>query len=133
MLINSWYPYYLEANMTFNFNNKKLYLIELLGLLIGLGLTWAVALDIFIAFDMVWRAALLQILKSYRIASRAFSFISSFLSNRRLQVWSGIRFVAATRFDFWTWIWSMRQCRVWPEVVIWFQCWKISTCFVWPV
>ena len=50
------------------------------------GATRAVALDISKAFDMVWHASLLQKLKSYGISGLIFSLISSFLSNRRLQV-----------------------------------------------
>ena len=63
-----------------------MYLIELLGLLTGLGATRAVALDIFKAFDRVWHAGLLQKLKSYGISGQIFGLISSFLSNRRLRV-----------------------------------------------
>ena len=50
------------------------------------GTTRAVALDIFKAFDRVWHAGLLHKLKSYGISSQIFGLISSFLSNRRLQV-----------------------------------------------
>ena len=50
------------------------------------GTTRAVALDIFKAFDRVWHAVLLHKLKSYGISSQIFGLISSFLSNRRLQV-----------------------------------------------
>ena len=50
------------------------------------GATRAVALDISKAFDRVWHAGLLHKLKSYGISSQIFGFISSFLSNRRLQV-----------------------------------------------
>ena len=50
------------------------------------GATRAVALDICKAFDRVWHAGLLQKLKSYGISGQIFSLISSFLSNRRLQV-----------------------------------------------
>ena len=46
------------------------------------GATQAVALDISKAFDRVWHAGLLHKLKSYEISG----LISSFLSNRRLQV-----------------------------------------------
>ena len=38
------------------------------------------------AFDRVWHAGLLHKLKSYRISSRIVDLISSFLSNRWLQV-----------------------------------------------
>ena len=48
--------------------------------------TRAVALDISKAFDRVWHAGLLHKLKSYRISGQIFGLISSFLSNRRLQV-----------------------------------------------
>ena len=37
-------------------------------------------------FNRVWHAGLLQKLKSYGISSQLFRLISSFLSNRRLQV-----------------------------------------------
>ena len=50
------------------------------------GTTRAIALDIFKAFDRVWHAVLLHKLKSYGISSQIFGLISSFLSNRRLQV-----------------------------------------------
>ena len=44
------------------------------------------ALDISKAFDRVWHAGLLHKLKSYGISGQIFGLISSFLSNRRLQV-----------------------------------------------
>ena len=50
------------------------------------GTTQAVALDISNAFDRVWHAALLHKLKSYGISGQIFGLISSFLSNRWLQV-----------------------------------------------
>ena len=50
------------------------------------GATQAVALDISKALDRVWHAGLLHKLKSYGIAGQIFRLISSFLSNRRLQV-----------------------------------------------
>ena len=50
------------------------------------GATRAVALDISKAFDRVWYAGLLHKLKSYGISGQIFGLISSFLSNRRLQV-----------------------------------------------
>ena len=50
------------------------------------GATRAVALDISKAFDRVWHAGLLHKLKSYGISCQIFGLISSFLSNRRLQV-----------------------------------------------
>ena len=53
----------------------------MLGLLTGLGL-----LDISKAFDRVWHAGLLHKLKSYGISGQIFDLISSFLSNRQLQV-----------------------------------------------
>ena len=40
----------------------------------------------FKAFDRVWHGGLLHKLKSYGISSQIFGLISSFLSNRRLQV-----------------------------------------------
>ena len=50
------------------------------------GATRAVALDISKAFDRVWHAGLLHKLKSYGISGQIFGLISSFLSNKRLQV-----------------------------------------------
>ena len=44
------------------------------------------ALDISKAFDSVWHAGLLHKLKSYGISGQIFGLISSFLSNRQLQV-----------------------------------------------
>ena len=44
------------------------------------------ALDISKAFDRVWHAGLLHKLKSYEISGQIFGLISSFLSNRWLQV-----------------------------------------------
>ena len=46
----------------------------------------AVALDISKAFDRVWHADLLHKLKPYGVPRQVFGLISSFLSNRRLQV-----------------------------------------------
>ena len=50
------------------------------------GATGAVAIDISKAFDRVWHAGLLHKFKSYGISGPIFSIISSFLSDRRLQV-----------------------------------------------
>ena len=50
------------------------------------GATRAVALDISKAFDRVWHAGLLHKLKSYGISGQIFGLVSSFLSNRQLQV-----------------------------------------------
>ena len=50
------------------------------------GATRAVAFNIFEAFDRVWHAGLLHKLKSYGISGQMFGLISSFLSNRWLQV-----------------------------------------------
>ena len=50
------------------------------------GATGAVALDISKAFGRAWHAGLLHKLKSYGISGQIFGLISSFLSNRRLQV-----------------------------------------------
>ena len=44
------------------------------------------AFDISKAFDRVWHDGLLHKLKSYGISGHIFGLISSFLSNRRLQV-----------------------------------------------
>ena len=64
----------------------QLYLIELLGLLAGLGLLKLyLGLDISKAFDRVWHAGLHK-LRSYGISGQIFSLISSFLSNRHLRV-----------------------------------------------
>ena len=46
----------------------------------------AIALDILKAFDRVWHAGLLHKLKSYGISGQIFGLISSFLSNRWLQM-----------------------------------------------
>ena len=58
----------------------------MLGLLTGLGATQAVALDISKAFDRAWHPGLFHKLKSYGISGQIFGLISSFLSNRQLQV-----------------------------------------------
>ena len=50
------------------------------------GATRAVALDISKAFDRVWHAGLLHKRKSFGISGQIFGLISSFLSNRQLQV-----------------------------------------------
>ena len=50
------------------------------------GATRAVALDISKAFDRVWHVGLLQKRKSYGISGQISGLISSFLSNRWLQV-----------------------------------------------
>ena len=50
------------------------------------GATQAVTLYISKAFDKVCHAGLLHKLKSYGISGQIFGLISSFLSNRRLQV-----------------------------------------------
>ena len=50
------------------------------------GATQAGALDISKAFDRVWHTGRLHKLKSYGISGQIFGRISSFLSNRRLQV-----------------------------------------------
>ena len=50
------------------------------------GASQAVALDLSKAFDRVWHAGLLHKLKSYGISGQIFGLISSFLSDRRLQV-----------------------------------------------
>ena len=50
------------------------------------GATRAVALDMSKAFDRVWHAGLLHKPKSYGISGQIFGLISSFLSNRWLQV-----------------------------------------------
>ena len=50
------------------------------------GGTRAVARDISKAFDRVWHAGLLHKTKSYGISGQIFGLISSFLSNRQLQV-----------------------------------------------
>ena len=50
------------------------------------GATRAVALDISETFDRVWHAVLLHKVKSYGTSGQIFGLISSFLSNRRLQM-----------------------------------------------
>ena len=50
------------------------------------GATPAIAFDISKAFDRFFHAGLLHKLKSYGISGQIFDLISSFLSNRRLQV-----------------------------------------------
>ena len=50
------------------------------------GASRAVALDISKGFDRVWHAGLLHKLKPYGVSGQIFGLISSFLSNRRLQV-----------------------------------------------
>ena len=50
------------------------------------GATWAVALDISKAFDRVWYAGLLHKLRSCGNSGQIFGLVSSFLSNRQLQV-----------------------------------------------
>ena len=50
------------------------------------GATQAVVFDISKAFDRVWHAGLLHRLEFYRISGQIFGLISSFLSNRQLQV-----------------------------------------------
>ena len=50
------------------------------------GATRAVALDISKGFDRVWHSSLLHKLKSYGISGQILGFISTFLSNRWLQV-----------------------------------------------
>ena len=50
------------------------------------GATWAAALDISKDFDRVLHAGLLHKLKSYGISGHIFGLISSFLSNRWIQV-----------------------------------------------
>ena len=48
--------------------------------------TWAVAIDIFKAFNRGWHAGLLHKLKYYGISGQIFDLISSFLSKRQLLV-----------------------------------------------
>ena len=50
------------------------------------GATRAVAFDISKVFDRVWHAGLLHKLKFYGISGKIFGLISSFLSNRQLQL-----------------------------------------------
>ena len=64
----------------------QLYLIELLGLLVGLETTQVVALDVSKNFDRFWHAGFLHILKSYETSSQVFVPILSFFSNRQLRV-----------------------------------------------
>ena len=53
--------------------------------------TQAIALDISQAFERVWNAGLLRKLKSYGISGQIFGLNSSFLSNRRLQVFLNVK------------------------------------------
>ena len=50
------------------------------------GASGTVTLDIYKTFDRVWQAGLLHKLVSYGISDQTFGLISSFLSNRCLQV-----------------------------------------------
>ena len=50
------------------------------------GATWAVTLDISKVFDRVWLVGLLHKLKCYEISGQILGLISSFLSDRHLQV-----------------------------------------------
>ena len=50
------------------------------------GATQALVLDISKAFNRIWHVGLLHQLRSYKISGQIFGLISSFLSNRRLQV-----------------------------------------------
>ena len=50
------------------------------------GAHWAVAVDISKAFDKLWHADLLHKLKCFGISGQIFCLISSFLSNRQLQL-----------------------------------------------
>ena len=50
------------------------------------GATWAVAFDIFKAFDRVWHAGLLYKLRSWGISGQIFGLISCFLSGGWLRV-----------------------------------------------
>ena len=50
------------------------------------GAPWAVTLDISKAFDRVWLVGLLHKLKCYGISGQILGLISSFLSDRHLQV-----------------------------------------------
>ena len=52
----------------------------------GSGATRAAALDISKAFNMVWYASLLHKLKPYGISGQIFGLISSFPSNKQIQV-----------------------------------------------
>ena len=63
---------------------SQLYLIEVLGLLTGMGLLKLRHLTE--AIDRVWQAGLLHKLKSYGISGQICGLISSFLNDRQLQV-----------------------------------------------
>ena len=63
------------------------------------GATRAAALDLSKAFDRVWHAGLLHKLKSYEISGQILGLISSFLSNRRLQVVLDGRFSQENPFN----------------------------------
>ena len=140
-LISSWHPYSLEANTIINFNNKQLYLIELLRLLIGLWLLeqW----HLIYPRLPTWHGMLVfKILKSSGISSRVFSLISSFLSNRRLRVWS--RIFEFSKFGQASDLWQQQELASELEsgqrgTVDWGRKWLVNfnagktTCFVWPV
>ena len=77
--------FFLISSMVLGLLNQlqifsQLHVIELLGLLTGLGYSQAVALDISKDFDRVWHADL----QSYGISGQIFGLISFFLSNRWL-------------------------------------------------
>ena len=65
---------------------SQLYLIELLGLLTGLGLLKLWHLIYPKTIDRVWHAGRLHKLKSYGISDQIFGLIFSFVSNRQLRV-----------------------------------------------
>ena len=61
------------------------------------------------------------------------SIILLFVRMILLSTLNVIWFVATTRSDFGTWIWSARHCGLEQKVACWFQCWKNATSFVWLV
>ena len=50
------------------------------------GTNWTVALDISRDFDRIWHVGILHKLKCYGVSGQIFGLISSFLSNKQLQV-----------------------------------------------
>ena len=61
------------------------------------------------------------------------SIILLFVRMILLSTLNVIWFVATTRSDFWTWIWSARHCGLEQKMACWFQCSKNATSFVWLV
>ena len=85
------WPFFLISCMVLGLFHQlqifsQFHLIELLGVLTSLGLLELRHLIYPRFFDRVWHTGLLHERKSYGISGQIFGLISSFLSNRRLQV-----------------------------------------------